>query len=238
MENHDDEELIRQKMLEARNSLTEKLETLEDSVVGTVSETADVVKETVATVKDAVEETTETVKEAVADGVDTVRHWLDFSGHVQDYPWLMMAGAAGVGFCLETMVSSGTSAAPAQKPATSTGHHRTHHNGNGHTREKRKIESGGWLSEFAPQLSKLKGMALGALASLVKETVLKAVPQQMQETVKEVIDSASRKLAGEAAPEGEPSFAGASQQGERNEYDPKRVGTEVGRPMGPTRRQG
>jgi ElaB/YqjD/DUF883 family membrane-anchored ribosome-binding protein len=250
--NHDDEEVIRQKMQEARNSLTDKLEVLEESVVGTVSETADVVKETVETVKDTVEATAETVKETVQEGVDTVRHWLDFSGHTRQHPWLMMAGAAGFGFILETILvgrrpstigAVADVAATVARPvaAASQHHHRSHHNGNGHSK-KRGVTSAitstmsGLFGNFGPQVAKLKDMAINSLLQMVKQTVLKSIPQQMHQTVTEMIDTASRKLVGEPATDSGNTASGATQQGESNEYDPQRIPSEMGRPMGPTRR--
>jgi len=252
MENNDDEEVIRQKMQEARNNLTEKLEVLEKSVVGTVSETADVVKETVETVKDTVEETAETVKETVQEGVDTVRHWLDFSGHTRHHPWLMIAGAAGFGFILETIlvgrrgtgaaaaIGSTVSEAVAAKPAVSTSRHRAHHNGNGHSKRRGVASTvsstiGSLFGDFAPQVQKLKAMAVNSLLSMVKQSILKAIPQQMHATINQMIDKASQKLVGEPT-QGESSNApSGTKQGERNDYNPGTGPTDFGRPMGQAR---
>src|SRR4051812_17988281 len=69
---HDEEaERIRQQMNETRADLTEKLEVLEQQVVGTV----------------------ETVKESV----NTVQHVFDLKYQMQERPWAIMAGAAAVG---------------------------------------------------------------------------------------------------------------------------------------------
>ncbi len=239
MENNDDEEVIRQKMQEARNSLTEKLETLEDSVVGTVSETADKVKETVETVKEAVQETTETVKDTVQEGVEAVRSWFDITGHVRQYPWLMMAGSMGVGFFLETIVSPAPTAPPepARKAAAHNGHGRAHH-GDSATREKRRAEVGGlssWLGAFAPEISKLKSMAIGALFGAVRSMIVDTAPAQMKSGLSEIFESAARKLVGEPIPGMEAAPSPTSSEGEHHERDKKRNPAEMGRPLGPTR---
>src|SRR5262245_46061520 len=171
----DNEEVaVRQKMEDAKNSLTEKLGVLEEKVVDTVekvsepvAETAEAVKETVETVKDTVEQTAEAVKETVVEGVETVRHWMDFSGHVQKHPWLMMAAGVGTGMCLE-MVFGGSETERA--PSTSGGHHGRAHHHNGGVRKERSKTSGvsSWLGQFEPEFNKLKSMALSALLGAVR----------------------------------------------------------------------
>ena len=69
----ENEDLIRKKMEETRTSLTEKLETLEEQVAGTVQGATAAVSDTVETVKDSVEETVSTVKDTVQETVGTVK---------------------------------------------------------------------------------------------------------------------------------------------------------------------
>src|SRR5262245_32231763 len=126
----DDEQVIREKMEETRTSLSEKLETLENKVVDTVKEATEAVSDTVGTVKETVEETVSTVKGsvesavgtvkgAVTDSVETVKDWLDVSTHVQNHPWLAMAGAVAAGYCLETMLEPRSPEAPHRETYTS-----------------------------------------------------------------------------------------------------------------------
>jgi len=231
----DNEEVaIRQKLDNAKGSLTGKLEILEEQVVETVQqvsepveETANAVKETVETVKDTVEETADAVKEGVQEGIQAVRHWLDFSGHVRKRPWLMMAGAMGAGVCLEMVLGSAVGgSADSTKP--------TAHNGNQRTREKRASVASGpsLLERFGPEVTKLKSMALGAVLGVVRDMIMKAVPQQLKEKVRTLMDSAQEKLGIESEPERPPS---SEQQGDRNGNHTKRNPAEVGGPMGATR---
>ena len=92
-EQSDSPEVIEQQMERTRASLTTKVSTLENQMVGTLQNATSAVSETVENVKEAVKETVETVKE-------NVREVLDISGHVRAHPWLMVGGAglAGVLF--------------------------------------------------------------------------------------------------------------------------------------------
>jgi ElaB/YqjD/DUF883 family membrane-anchored ribosome-binding protein len=242
MEN--EEVVIRQKMEAAKNSLTDKLEALEETVVDTVgkvtepvAETAESVKETVETVKESVEEAAEMVKETVQEGMATVRHWMDFTDHVKRYPWLMMAGSAGVGMCLEMVLSGGNgraAKATGSNPVQSSygGSHQYEDN----TGEQRSSGAGilSWLGQLGPEISKLKGMAISTILCSVKNMILQSAPQQMQNGLRELIDNATRKLGAEPASERSQQDVAQQQQGERN-GNAKRKPAEVGRPMGTTR---
>jgi phosphate uptake regulator len=70
----DSPEVIRLQMEETRASLSEKLETLEQQVVGTVQDARAAVTDTVETVKEAVHETVETVKDTFDIGAQMQRH--------------------------------------------------------------------------------------------------------------------------------------------------------------------
>jgi len=229
----DNEEVaIRQKLDNAKGSLTGKLEILEEQVVETVQqvsepveETANAVKETVETVKDTVEETAEAVKETVKEGMQAVRHWLDFSDHVQKRPWLMVAGAMGAGMCLEMVLGTANASNPDSGKASHNGHHR---------REKRVTSSAGpsWLERFGPEIGKLKSMALSALLGAVRQMIVQAVPQNFKEGVRTLIDNAQRKMGIDADPEPKPS---SEEQGDRNGNNSKRNPAEMGRPLGAAR---
>jgi len=231
----DNEEVaIRQKLDSAKGSLTGKLEILEEQVVETVQqvsepveETANAVKETVETVKDTVEETAEAVKDSVKDGIEAVRHWFDFSDHVRKRPLLMMAGAMGAGMCLEMVLGNGSaSGVESSKASSPDGHQRS--------REKRVTSSTGpsWLERFGPEIGKLKSMALSAVLGAVKQMIVQAVPQNLKEGVRTLIDNAQRKMGIDSDPEPNPN---PEAQGDRNGGNSKRNQTEVGRPMGATR---
>src|SRR5437879_565808 len=92
------EEVIKHQMLETRASLAEKLETLEQQVVGTVQSATTAVTDTVESVKDAVQQTVEMAKESVTNTVEAVKDTFDLPRQVREHPWIMFAGSAAVGF--------------------------------------------------------------------------------------------------------------------------------------------
>ena len=78
---HEPEEMIKQQMLETRAALADKLETLEQQVVGTVHSATSAVTDTVACVKEAVQQTVESARESVHGTVEAV----EFRGSVTGY---------------------------------------------------------------------------------------------------------------------------------------------------------
>lgn len=200
------EEVIRRNVEAKRAALTDKIETLEEEVVDTVkgatesvNETVEAIKdsvqETVAAVTDSVKDTVGTVKETVSEGVETVKDWFDMKAHVQNQPWLMMGGAAGLGFLLGRMLPAAT---VEKTPPEAT---KAVHTGNGHHREKRHGASHGTSgkkgADFAPELGKLKALALGALIGTARDMILPEVPAAIRDPLREILDGFTQKLGGE-----------------------------------------
>ena len=242
----ENEELIRQQMENTRASITEKLETLEVKVsddiqaaTGSVADTVKAVQATVSAVQESVEGGAEAVKDAVQDSVATVQHWFDLKSQVQEHPWLVVGGAAGIGFCLGAVLGRSAEPAPKAVATASSGSARAQHNGNGASHAKRRSEksSFSFLAEFAPQISQLKGLAVTALLGSVRSMVLKSVPAQASGVIQEIIDNVSQKLGGNKVTESdhlESPFTASTQGDEHDERDqfdrPK-----MGRSMGSTR---
>jgi len=224
----ENEDVIRHQMEETRTSLTEKLETLENKVVETVQEATSAVSETVASVKGTVQDTVATVQSAVTsvqdtvgsvkdsmkEGVtavkETVQDMFDISGHMERHPWAMMGGSMAVGFCLGNIFSKKeldtTKMAEAAPAVASSGHvSRSHSHGNGGPREKRRAEASkapamGLLSDLAPEINRLKSLALGALMGTVREMIIQALPEKMGGQLKEIINSVTEKVGGSPIP--------------------------------------
>jgi len=254
----ENEELIRQQMEETRASITEKLETLETKVAddiqaatGSVADTVKAVQETVSTVKDSVEGGAEAVKEVVQEVVQTVKSWFDLKGQVEERPWLVMAGAAGVGFCLGNMLggSSRSTVSEIVSAAASPSPTKTQHNGNGASHSRRRSEksitssvmgtASSWLSDFSPQIAKLKGLAISTMLSSVRDIVMQSVPAQASGVLNEILDNVLQKLGGDKLPDPPPpsSFA-SSTSGEEHEHSNQFDGPKMGRSMGSARGQG
>jgi ElaB/YqjD/DUF883 family membrane-anchored ribosome-binding protein len=113
-------EVIRHRIEETRSALTEKLETLEREVFGTVRDakeavttTVDNVREavncTVANVRDTVNDTVGTVREQMHATVTTLKETLDPRYQTRAHPWVMFGGSVAAGFALGRFLPSSTS---------------------------------------------------------------------------------------------------------------------------------
>jgi len=221
MENETD--VIRNQMLETRTSLTEKLEALEETVVATVQETTESVAETVQNVKEAVQETVETVSGSVQETVDTVKSAFDISKHVQDYPWAMFGGAIALGYLGGSLLPSSTTApsgttlgaglAAGSGPSASGAPGRPA----GTPGQFAAAQGSSWMSKvaetFGPVIHQVQGLAIGALAGVIGEMVMKSSPEGLRPQIKDMIQQVTTSLGGvpvEGLLEGTPP---AQQQG-------------------------
>jgi len=213
----ENEDVIRHQMEDTRTSLTEKLETLEEKVASTVqgattnvADTVEAVKDTVEAVKDSVQETVTSVRETVDDtisavkegvqeGLAAVKDVFDVPAHVRAHPWLMFGGSIAAGFMLESLLGK-----PARRTSAG-GAYQKKSLAAGRTTESRSESPrsstsalAGMLTTFEPEIARLKGLAVGAALSAVRDAVVRAVPQDVAPNLAEIIDSATRKLGGES----------------------------------------
>jgi ElaB/YqjD/DUF883 family membrane-anchored ribosome-binding protein len=114
-------EQIKQKMLETRESLTEKVAALENQVVGTVQTAADTLTDTVGAVKslitNAPETVSDTVKQATEAVSETLKKTFDVSHHVQSRPWTSLGVSTGLGFLTGLLVFRDRQAVASSVPA-------------------------------------------------------------------------------------------------------------------------
>jgi len=214
-------EVIREQMDETRADLQEKLEILEDKVLGTIENTTTTVEKTVATVKEAVEGTVESVKESVAETVQTVKHTFDLPAHCVNHPWLMFGGSIAVGFATGQLVGRFLPQAGRRfrrrrgVPTLSTlaaAPQATSYNGGGYEENiprqepapappARQEQGGGlfgWLgSRFSTELNKLKSLAIGAALGVVRDAVKETAVPEIGEQLAEMIDGVTTKLGGQ-----------------------------------------
>jgi len=224
MEN-ENEEQIQQRMAETRASLADKLETLEQKVVGTVTETTTAVSETVGVIKESVQETVTAVNETVKESVETVKDWFDLPAHVREHPWGVMGGSVAAGFCLGAALNkSAPSYTNYSIPNDSL---RTDYYRSAGAREEQpppaqsQAPTASPWAKWSPEIDKLKGLALGVLFGTVRELITSSVSEQVGEHLKEIIDSATKKVGGEPIA----SSAWAQQTPPHNGHDREREGT-------------
>lgn len=194
----EDPEVIRQQMEDTRSSLTEKLQALEEKVTTTVQDAASSVTETV-----------ETVKESVQSSVDTVKDTFNLSLQVERHPLGMVGGSMALGFLSGWFLGRDSGFAfPAATGSPATGTERP--DGNGATsfmgerigaREPARAEGPSWIGQimtaFAPEINKVKGMAIGALAAAVRDMLTQSAPEPLKDKLAEVINNMTAKLGGE-----------------------------------------
>jgi len=210
----ENEELIQQQMAETRASLAEKLETLEQKVVGTVEGATTAVNETVDVIKDSVQETVATVNDTVKESVETVKDWFDVEAHVRERPWLMMGGSVAVGYCLGAMLGSAQQAAPYAASPTypwmnqpSSGGTHAHNGGSREARPATESQTStaqsvvqSAFSNWAPEIAKLKALALGVVLGTAREMITSSLSGHVADQLKDVFDSVTKKVGGEPIP--------------------------------------
>jgi len=187
-------EVIHHEMEEKRASLAEKLDTLENHVLGTVQEATAAVSHTVEDVKSVVDTVTENVKDTVESVTESVKHSLDISDHVRHHPWGMFCGAVAVGFVGGRMLAPARSeqepapqAPPAPAPTPPPAPRRA--------AQREEAQTG--MDEL---LQRVKGLALGALMKVVRDVVAEALPETMKADVMNVVDDFTTKLGGKPVP--------------------------------------
>jgi ElaB/YqjD/DUF883 family membrane-anchored ribosome-binding protein len=226
-------EVIHHEMEEKRASLAEKLDTLENHVLGTVQEATAAVSHTVEDVKSVVDTVTDSVKDTVESVAETVKHTFDMRDHVQRHPWGMFCGAVAVGFVGGRMIApaqSGsvqpTPAAPPPVPASRP------------AARQREEEPQSGVNEL---LQRVKGLALGALMKVVRDMLSESLPETMKADVMTVVDDFTTKLGGKPVPtdsSSESNGADSSASGEQSHEDQPQSGAEQPRATSSERSQG
>jgi len=200
--------MIRQQMQDTRAALADKLETLEQQVVGTVSGTTAAVAETVENVKEAVQETVEAVKESVQEGVASVRDAFDLSRQVDQHPWLFLAGSVALGFLggrlLEGSARQRTRQSRLVPASNGRGENLTDRAPMALPATPERNTDRGFLStltsEFSGEINKVKSLAIAAGLGLVRDVVTQSAPASLRPRLAEVIDGVTVKLGGEPVP--------------------------------------
>ena len=225
----DSPEVIRQQMEETRASLSEKLETLEQQVVGTVQD----------------------ARQAVAGTVQGVKDAFDLKLQVQRHPWPMLAGSVAVGFVAGDVVERMIPEARRSTAPADLHPQRWPTIGNGSASERPLAEEpppqaethakSDWLhslaQEFGPEISKLKGLAVGAAMSVLREMTAQSVPPPLKTQVADVFDNITVKLGGEPI-RGSLLQNGHGQPSTEGDFHEKPYETKMGRSLGPTQGAG
>jgi ElaB/YqjD/DUF883 family membrane-anchored ribosome-binding protein len=211
-------DVIRQQIDETRSSLTDKLETLENQVRGTVQDAKATVQETIQSVKATVNET-----------VDSVKRTFDLNYQVEQHPWAMVGGSVLAGFLVGSLLKRrpghasswvvGTTAHPAFNgpPRAEAPRFDGSNLGRSFTQPAAAGEQPGLLSrlyhQFEGEIEQVKQVAIGATMGLLRDLVKQSLPQ-LAPHIDEVMNSATTKLGGKPIdrPLVQPERSGASCQ--------------------------
>jgi len=233
MENETD--MIRDQMAETRTSLTEKIDKLQEQVLGTVEGTTRTVTQTVEAVQEAVQDTVGSVKESFQDTVDTVKSAFDLSEQMNKHPWLMMGGAVAVGFLGGRMLL-GHDYKALPPPSDGSAPRRPPSRTEATTAAVSSAASAtaGWLEELAaPLLKQAEQMALGMLAGVASDLIHSSAPEGMRGQLNEMVEKFASS-AGTTPIRGlfSGDQAGQGQPGQGSQGGPSRSSPPPGRPNG------
>lgn len=191
-------------------------------------ESAALVGEAVA-VGNRVVDTIESAKAAVCDTVATVtgavasiKDATNLSHQVEKHPWVMFAGAAGLGYVGGMLIDSvsGPSSPHPARPSNNGGSHgdvsvKSAPGGEWHVAREPQVVPGviAKLGEaLGPQAGVLREIAIGTLFGLVRDLMRDAVSKQFEKPVDDFFDGAARKFGGRPV---ETSQASASSESAR-----------------------
>jgi len=196
-------DVIRQHIDETRSSLTEKLETLEGQVRGTVQDA-----------KATVEDTIENVKATVQDTVASVKKTFDLRYQTEQHPWAMVGGSVVAGYVLGTLAtpprgyhrSSGGTRQDYSTSSRSQGFSEFRPNGASAASAASATPAsspsakpsflGQVLNQFHDEIEQVKGLAVGAAVGLLRDYVKQTLPPSLSAQVDHVMNSATSKLGG------------------------------------------
>lgn len=165
---------IRQQMEETKSQLSDKLVSLESQVSETVQSTGTAVNATVG----AVQETVETVTGAVQDAVQSVSNAFDLKRQFQRNPWLVIGGAAVLGyFAVEFL--RGSRRKPARLLATTCAPAPIAVNPGDADAQSAAIAAAYEAGRESSHRHELQSAAVGALIAVVQDVASRAVPPLM-----------------------------------------------------------
>lgn len=224
-------ELIQQQMGQTRAALSEKLETLENKVLVTVSTTTDTVAQTVNEVGTTVRETTQDVRTIVHETLTSVRDAFDVSRQVDRHPWLMMCGSVIAGYVGGLLLDRLERGRMPSLPSLPRAEGLLPQD----AEVRRRLDSDqparrapaflmALADTFAPEVEKLKSAAVGLALGAFRDRLHESVPPNMREDFVQMMDRITAKLGGEPYPVGTMSSSSEKHEEANGAGEPRRMG--------------
>jgi ElaB/YqjD/DUF883 family membrane-anchored ribosome-binding protein len=190
---------MREEIDSTRSDLADKLEALEDRVMGTVQSAQETVEDSIQMAKDT---------------VATVKRTFDITHYVEQHPWAMVGGCCLAGLALGALFQS-LSRRPRQFPNRLAGKQTSFsaspappaaQRGNGSFATAAPLphyqsappSQPGLFDLFHDEIAKVKGMAIGYVLGLARDAIKDAVPQWAPQ-IDDLMNSVTTKLGGEPA---------------------------------------
>jgi len=180
---------MRQEIDCTRSAMADKLEALETSVMGTVQ---------------SAQETVEDSIQMARDTVATVKRNFDIKYQVEQHPWAMVGSCFVVGLALGSLFprirrsrqAPNRLAVPAGSPRlVAEQHSKEKCDTAAHPPDSMSANRPGFFGQFHEEIGKVKGMAIGYVMGLVRDSIKDAVPQ-LASQIDDVMNGVTTKLGG------------------------------------------
>jgi ElaB/YqjD/DUF883 family membrane-anchored ribosome-binding protein len=192
---------MRQEIDCTRSAMADKLGALEDRVMGTVQSAQETVEDSIQLTKDT---------------VATVRRNFDIKYQVEQHPWAMVGGCFVVGLALGGLFrrvrprSPQAPNRPAGNETSLTGSPRLfaeQRSNNGFDTaappprpHSMAANGSGFFGQFQEEIDKVKGMAIGYVMGLARDSIKDAVPQ-LASQIDDLMNSVTTKLGSKPVPQ-------------------------------------
>jgi ElaB/YqjD/DUF883 family membrane-anchored ribosome-binding protein len=170
---------MRQGIDDTRAAMADKLEALEDRVIGTVQSAQETVQHSIQSAKDT---------------VASVKRTFDINHQVEQHPWRMVGGCFLAGLALGYLAPTGRPR-PSIAPA---GPAQNSHNGNG-TAPPTPPAPPEPPSPFQEEIDMAKGIAIGFVMGLVRDSIKESVPQ-LAPNIDQLMNGLTTNLGGATIP--------------------------------------
>lgn len=170
---------MRHEIDSTRSAMADKLEALETRVIDTVQSAQEVVQDSLQGAKDT---------------VASVKRTFDIKHQIEQRPWTMMGGCLLAGFLLSYLLPRG-------RPQSSKTKGEPAENGKYAAAAPAPFQTEppsqpGILEPFRKEIDQVKGIAIGYVMGLVRDSIKDSVPQ-LANKIDELLDGITTKLGGE-----------------------------------------
>jgi len=193
-------EVLKQHIAQTRESLSEKIDCLEQKVLKTVEGTTDIVANTAESVAEAVTGTVQRVTDAVDHAVERAKESLDLHKQVEARPWTMFSGSIAAGFiggCILHPSRSQSSALDSERSRERIDMTRPRTTGWEPYSPAESQRGDRTPSLFAPALRRLKELAITATSRLVNDLLVSAAPPELHDDIRSTVSEFASALRGQ-----------------------------------------